>query len=146
MRVVFDTNVILSASFRAESTASRALRHALAAHEVVVSPQLLVEMERVLLRPKFDRIVPLRTRQELLRLLLAQVTVVRPTVRHRLCRDPDDDMVLDVAVAAQASAIVTGDKDLLVMNPFHEIAVITPADFLDRMPCAPAMDPRFRGE
>jgi putative PIN family toxin of toxin-antitoxin system len=132
VRVVFDTNVVLSASFRADSTASRALRLAIVEHEVVISPQLWLEMEQVLLRPKFDRIVLLEERQEFLRLLLSQAIVVRPINRHHICRDPKDDMIIDAAVAGQAAAIVTGDKDVLALNPFQGIAVLTPADFLMR--------------
>ena len=48
----------------------------------------------------------------------------------RVCRDPNDDMVLDCAVACGAQIIITGDKDLLTMNPFEGILIVTPAEFL----------------
>ena len=48
----------------------------------------------------------------------------------RACRDPDDDKLLELAVNGAADFIVTGDDDLLVMNPFRGIAIVTPAEFL----------------
>jgi predicted nucleic acid-binding protein len=46
-----------------------------------------------------------------------------------VCRDPDDDVVLGTAVAGRCDAIVTGDKDLLGLVRFREIAVVSPRDF-----------------
>jgi predicted nucleic acid-binding protein len=48
----------------------------------------------------------------------------------RVCRDPDDDMVLECAVVAGAQLILTGDKDLLSLNPYKGILILTPAEFL----------------
>ena len=50
--------------------------------------------------------------------------------RVTACRDPDDDMFLEVAVNGRATHIVTGDKDLLALHPFRGIPILTPADFL----------------
>jgi len=46
------------------------------------------------------------------------------------CRDPKDNKFLELAVAGEATHIVTGDSDLLVLNPFRDIAVLTPSEFL----------------
>ena len=46
------------------------------------------------------------------------------------CRDPKDDQVLELAVNGRAGAIITGDTDLLALNPFRGIPIITPAEFL----------------
>lgn len=48
------------------------------------------------------------------------------------CRDPKDDKFLDVAINGQASCIVSGDNDLLVLDPFRGIEILTPRDFLER--------------
>jgi len=48
----------------------------------------------------------------------------------KVCRDPKDNKYLELAVAANASCIVTGDQDLLVLNPFRNIPILTSADFL----------------
>ncbi len=47
------------------------------------------------------------------------------------CRDPKDDKLLDLAVSGNANVLVTGDKDLLVLSPFHGIDIITPRDLLE---------------
>jgi uncharacterized protein len=47
-----------------------------------------------------------------------------------VCRDPNDDMVLECAVVSGAQVIVTGDKDLLVLDPYKRIRIVTPAEFL----------------
>lgn len=49
------------------------------------------------------------------------------------CRDPDDDKLLETALMGDADCLVTGDGDLLAMSPFHDIPVLTPADFLERL-------------
>ena len=61
---------------------------------------------------------------------VASSGMVEIAERIRACRDPDDDAILEVAVNGNAAAIITGDSDLLVMNPFRGIQVLTPADFV----------------
>jgi predicted nucleic acid-binding protein len=53
--------------------------------------------------------------------------------RIQVCRDPRDDMVLEVAVDGRADYVVTGDQDLLVLHPFEEIPIVKPATFLERI-------------
>jgi putative PIN family toxin of toxin-antitoxin system len=49
----------------------------------------------------------------------------------KACRDPDDDKLLEIAVLGQADCIVTGDQDLLVLDPFRGLRIFTPAAFLE---------------
>jgi predicted nucleic acid-binding protein len=60
--------------------------------------------------------------------LVAVVIELRGNVRA--CRDPDDDKLLEIAARGGADCIVTGDQGLLILNPFHGIAILTPADFM----------------
>jgi predicted nucleic acid-binding protein len=53
-------------------------------------------------------------------------------VVHPTSRDPDDDHVLAAAVAAHADAIVSGDKDLLVLGTFQGILILSPTEFIQR--------------
>lgn len=64
--------------------------------------------------------------------MLRYATVVEPREQIRVCADPDDDRFLEAAVAANADVIVTGDRQLLALNPFRSIGIITPADYLRR--------------
>jgi putative PIN family toxin of toxin-antitoxin system len=59
-------------------------------------------------------------------------TWVEPSIHIRACRDARDDKFLEVAVHGKADAIVTGDADLLALDPFQGIAILTPADYLER--------------
>ena len=54
------------------------------------------------------------------------------TYRIRAGRDPKDDKFIELAVNGSASFTITGDKDLLALDPFRDIAIITPAGFLRR--------------
>ena len=62
--------------------------------------------------------------------LLDASEVVEVIDSVRACRDPKDDRILELAVNGNADCIVTGDGDLLVLNPFRGVAVMMPADFL----------------
>jgi putative PIN family toxin of toxin-antitoxin system len=53
-----------------------------------------------------------------------------PTETIQDCRDSRDNKFLELAVEAKASYVITGDKDLLILNPFRNISTLTPADFL----------------
>lgn len=55
---------------------------------------------------------------------------VEPIERVQACRDPHDDVFLELALAGEATAIVSGDDDLLTLNPFREIPILTPDQFL----------------
>jgi predicted nucleic acid-binding protein len=55
---------------------------------------------------------------------------VVPNRRITVCRDPKDNKVLEGAVAGRADVIVSGDEDLLVLNPFEGIPIVGPAEFL----------------
>ena len=51
------------------------------------------------------------------------------TFPEQICRDPDDDAILGTAVAGNADCIVTGDSDLLVLDRFRDVDIISPAEF-----------------
>jgi putative PIN family toxin of toxin-antitoxin system len=57
---------------------------------------------------------------------------IEPKTEITECRDPKDNKFLELAIAGNAECIVTGDKDLLELNPFRNIQIITPKEFLDR--------------
>jgi len=62
--------------------------------------------------------------------LLAAAELVPITERIAACRDPTDDKFLELAVNGHADLIVSGDSDLLVLNPFRDIPIVTPAAFV----------------
>jgi putative PIN family toxin of toxin-antitoxin system len=128
---VVDTNVLVSRLLLPTSTPARALDLMLQQGGVLLfSNATLVELTEVLSRPKFDRFVTLEDRRTFVR-LLGGISRIVPIVRSvEACRDPDDNKFLDVALAGPSKAIVTGDLDLLALNPFHGIEIMTPGDAL----------------
>jgi len=82
-----------------------------------------------LLCPKFDRYVSATRRLQFLANLIAVATLVQVTVNITACRDPKDDKFLELAANGNVECIITGDKDLLILHPFRDIAILTPQAF-----------------
>jgi len=129
-RLVIDTNLWISRLLVPDGTAARAVNHALAWGTPLASRETLAELGDVLAREKFDRYISREDRQQFLYLLGAIVRVVPVTTHISACRDPRDDKFLEVALNGGAQLILSGDRDLLALNPFHTIEIISPADFL----------------
>ena len=129
-RYVFDTGVLVSAAILPESIPGRAMREGLRKGELVLSSATAEELAEVLTRPKFDRYVSPRTRQRFLAAVVHTAHVAETNRSFRVCRDPKDDKFLELAVCCGVSFLVTGDKDLLALNPFQGIAIVSPAEFL----------------
>jgi predicted nucleic acid-binding protein len=85
----------------------------------------------VVARRYFASLIDAETRVWL-RKLMDAAELVTVTERISACRDPTDDKFLELAVSGRADLIVTGDADLLVLNPFRDIPIVTPAAFVQR--------------
>lgn len=131
-RWVVDTPVLVSRVLAPDGVAAQAVRKATDTGFLLMSEATLAELAQVLSRRKFDAYVPLEVRREFIRKLDGVSKLVTPGWRGTVCRDPNDDKFLHVAVNGQADAIVTGDADLLALHPFHGVDILTPADFLRR--------------
>lgn len=130
MTVVLDTNVIVAALV-AKGLCHEVVVRALGSSTVATSAALLDELEHTL-RAKFT-VGPATT--AFLDQLRLRVQLVAPApLAAPVSRDADDDVVLATAVAANATVIVTGDLDLLVLRRYSGIDILTPRDFLSRLP------------
>ena len=129
-RWVFDTNLVISRLLAPTGTAAQVVDRALGAGVLLVSQATLQELAEVLARPRFDPYVSPAERQDFLRLLGGVARLVHISHQLQACRDPKDDKFLDVAIHGQAHTIVTGDKDLLALHPFHGVPIVTAAQFL----------------
>lgn len=130
MKAVVDTNVLIAGLLW------RGPPHALLEQvragtvTLVSSPALLAELADVIGRAKFDAILT-RTNTSRERSLaevrrLAEV-IDPPPLLAPVCRDPDDDQVLALALAAKVELIVSGDNDLLSLKSFEGISIVAPA-------------------
>jgi uncharacterized protein len=126
VKLLLDTNVLVAALI-ARGVCSDLLEHCVRQHVVISSRPLLDELSDVLTRKFGQRTVDVRAA---LRLFEETFTLVAPDVLEPpTCRDPDDDVVLATARAGECAAIVTGDQDLLVLDLFRGIRVLTPSAF-----------------
>ena len=97
------------------------------AFELAVSEFIRVELEGIL-QQKFgwsqERVAwACRPIWDFAREIVPRITVTA-------CSDPDDNRILECAIEAEVPVIVTGDTDLLRLNPYAEIAIVSPATFL----------------
>jgi len=130
VRAVFDTNVLVSALLFEHSTPARAIFSAVAKGEILFSIALVNEVHSILYRPKFDSYINDAQREDFMLALVESGTLVDVTETINICRDPKDNMILELAVSGKAEVIVTGDSDLLVLHPFQGIAIFDPQTFL----------------
>ena len=126
MNLVLGTNVLVAA-LMARGVCGDLLEHCVRSHTVVSSSALLGELREVLTRKFRQRDADVRAA---VGLFAGTFTLVTPPVLDPpTCRDPDDDVVLATAVAGQCGAVITGDQDLLVLDPFQQIRILGPSAF-----------------
>lgn len=133
-RYVFDTNTLVSAALFASSVPRQAFDLARVTGVLLISAATIHELVTVLLRPKFDRYLTRAKRERFLAEVSQQAQLVAVSGQVVACRDPKDDMFLDLAVYGATTAIITGDTDLLVLHPFRDIPILTPQQFVQRNP------------
>jgi putative PIN family toxin of toxin-antitoxin system len=130
LRVVFDTNVVISAMLLPLSVSRRALDRAMREGHALISAATTTELDEVIRRPRFDKYLSEDERVEFLTTLVREAELVNVVERVTDCRDPRDNKFLELAISGHATHIVTGDSDLLVLNPFRGIVLVSPNAFL----------------
>ena len=130
MRVVIDTNVFISAALKDRSPPSDAVHLAAERDLFLKSTTTEQELFITLARPRLAPLIP-PLFQDWLEDVLGAAELVPITERIIACRDPKDDKFLELAVNGRADLIVSGDADLLALNPFRSIPIITPAAFVE---------------
>jgi len=135
MRVVLDTNALLSGLVTGETAPSRILNawwndrfH------LIVSDHILDGVDRALHKPYWRQRQDLLALESRLAALGSNVERVEPAEGiHGVAPDDEDDLILATAVAADADYVVTGDKGLLALGEFRDIPIVSPREFLDRL-------------
>ncbi len=130
LRIVLDANVIISAFLFKISKPRQVLEIAKNNHLILLSEIIIQELKEVLYRTKFDRYLALEIRENLLNTLIESSLIMEVNEVITECRDAKDNKYLELAVSGNASYIITGDDDLLVLNPFRNIKIIKADDFL----------------
>ena len=152
MRAVVDTNILVRALIMPQGTVGpvllrlrRTCAHSTCPVQVgqalrgeytlLYAQPLLEELIDVLNRPRIRHKYSLTEDdiQTVVSLILLRGEAVAPEKRITACRDPRDDKFLEVAVTGKADVIVSGDQDLLVLNPFAGIPILPPAGFFQML-------------
>jgi putative PIN family toxin of toxin-antitoxin system len=129
MRVILDANVAIAA-VAARGLCEAVVELCLERHQLIFCADLLVEIREKLIR-KLK--VPPPTVAEFLKMLCASAELLEPAVvAKHICRDPDDVMLLGLAETGRADVIITGDKDLLVIESYATARILTPREFWER--------------
>jgi len=134
LRLVFDTNIIISAMLFEDSKPSKAFYIGIKQGVILFSSSTLSELEDVLWRRKFDQYISQEERFQFLTGLILNSTPLEIDKTITECRDPKDNKFLELAVCGKADFIISGDEDLLVLNPFRNIQILTPDSFLKIYP------------
>jgi putative PIN family toxin of toxin-antitoxin system len=129
MWVVVDTNVLVSAALKQQSMPGMAALLVERRGGLLKSLATEQQLFEVVKRPRLASLIDPET-QAWLKKLMAAAELVTITDRIAACSDPTDDKFLELAVNGHADLIVSGDGDLLALNPFRDIPIVTPAAFV----------------
>jgi uncharacterized protein len=99
--------------------------------QILFSEELFDELVTVLRRPKFERYFSQDDVAELVSLLRLKAEFVDIVLNFNECRDPKDNFLLDLGVSGNADYLITGDEDLLSLNPFHGVRIVNFRMFQD---------------
>ncbi len=130
-RFVFDTNALVSALLFEESVPAQAVWRARCEGQLLQSQATMDELKSVLARRKFDKYVTPSEREDFLIALQREALTVELIDTVTDYRDPKDNKFLELGLSGKADFIIRGDDDLLVLNPFRGISIITPRAFID---------------
>lgn len=130
MRIVVDTNVMISGVFFGGFP--RKIPNAIAENKLTAcaTAEIIDEYEEII-KEMINRKQG-HLHHQLLAPLVQALEIVEPATTVTLCRDPDDNKFLGCAKDAKALYIVSGDKDLLVLEQFEDIEIITAKEFCER--------------
>ena len=128
--LVVDTNVLISAAIKPLSAAGRVVDIAQRRYELAFTRESFAEFQVTLAKSKFDASLSNRSRRRIVGEIGGLAKFFRVEGTAPLSRDPRDDTFLHLASAVGALAIISGDRDLLVLGDFAGIPILSPSRFL----------------
>ncbi|MBK6639553.1 MAG: putative toxin-antitoxin system toxin component, PIN family [Rhodocyclaceae bacterium] len=134
--VAIDTNVWLSAFLNRRGVPAETINRFMERHHPAFSAASFEELHSRLWQPKFDRVLSLETRRSLLHdveRVACWVEIPARLISQTWCRDTDDDEFIRVALASGAVRLITGDADLLTLDPIDDLRLLTPRAALDEI-------------
>jgi putative PIN family toxin of toxin-antitoxin system len=132
-RLVLDTNTLISAFTNEKSRSASFFRQVRDDHQLLASADTVAELLRVIHKPKFDKKFAGREERRLDSISEYVQFAVFPEITQIStdCRDTDDNMFLSLALSGDADFIISGDKDLTVLNPYHGVRILTMREYAE---------------
>ncbi|GHT56103.1 PIN domain-containing protein [Bacteroidia bacterium] len=130
MKIVLDTNIFISAFFWGGHPRKVLERTIDGDDELYITDEIIEEIARVMSRPKFN--IEVHIIDSFIRSIkeISQRVHIKGNV-HNVCRDSEDDKILECALTVKADCIITGDNDLLVLKAYEGVHIITATAYLD---------------
>ncbi|MBQ7559282.1 MAG: putative toxin-antitoxin system toxin component, PIN family [Synergistaceae bacterium] len=129
MKIVLDTNVIASAMFFGGQPGTLVRLLVFNDFQACVSNEILNEYERIM--EELSLKYPYKPMQFSLDEIIKYMEKITPTTHVEICRDPDDNKFIECAIDGKCIYIVSGDKDLLTLNNFNGVQIVTVSEFLN---------------
>lgn len=130
LRIILDTNILISGLLLSLSTSQQLFDLVTEKHILLISESTFTEFYKTIIKKKFDKYLSLEKRLKFLTTLREKAILINIVENITICRDIKDNQFLELALSGEADFIITGDNDLLVLNPFREIDIITIKEFL----------------
>jgi putative PIN family toxin of toxin-antitoxin system len=128
MRVVFDSNIFISAFVVPGSKAEKAITRVINQKDRLVLSRFIIDEILSVLSGKFNRDREIISRTAIYLTDLAEI--VTPSKKIRVLKDDPDNRILECALAGNADCIVTGDKDMLSLKKYQDVKIISLSDYL----------------
>ena len=132
MKIIIDTNICISVFINKDyqSFIKKILENDL---KIISSFRQLEEISIVLSRPKLKKLINKNLIEEFLLLFLKSVEIVESKVKIKDCRDAKDNFILETAISGQGDFIVTEDNDLLILDPYKNLRIVTVKEFYKKL-------------
>ena len=135
MKIVVDTNVIISGVFF-NGLPYRFLNEIVSNEiEIVASEEIINEYYNI-----SEELVKSKTgkfNKELFDIVIGKIKIINTQTKINVCRDPDDNKFLECAVDGRAIYVVSGDKDLLTIQQYQGVLIVSVADYYSEILCEP---------
>ncbi len=132
-RTVLDTNILISRVLTPNSAIAQFTRKIIDHCDIIASQETVDELVSVMQRLCHKGVLQEDDMEHFISMYKEIIEWVPVIERIQACRDLKDDKFLELAVNGNAEYIVTGDKDLLVLHPFRDILIVTPADYVSTL-------------
>ncbi len=131
IKVILDTNWYVSATINRNSRRQLYSLLVNSRLQILYSPELLAEYQKVMGREKFRKWVTLYQVERFITLVVVKLTAIKIRTRIEASRDKKDNYLLSIAVDGKADYLVTGDPDLLELNEIGKTKILRMSAFLE---------------